>query len=334
MAPTGAASCQAYEQNRASHAWNSKPLPMATAHARWSALPPSHRGFSTSSAAERDLREDPFDLSGTAGHDVTAQQPSVERAETFARRRAGSDENSANTISPLSATSSAGRFDLNYRLATDTLRDEGRYRVFQNVNRIAEKFPHAVWHAPDGTEKDVVTWCTNDYLGMGQTPEVMSAIQEAVQCAGTGSGGTRNISGTNAGHVQLEEELADLHGKEAALVFSSCFVANDALLSTLPMLMPDLHVFSDQGNHASIIQGIKHAGPSVSKAVYRHNDVDHLDELLSNAPSSASKLVVFESVYSMSGTVSDIGATCDVSPSHVWELPHRLPARCTRQCVD
>ena len=160
---------------------------------------------------------------------------------------------------PVSETTSGGSFESNYRQVADGLKEEGRYRVFQNVNRVHREFPHAVWHMEDGTTQEVVTWCTNDYLGMGQHPDVTGAMTDAIDRFGGGSGGTRNISGTNQGHVSLEEELASLHGKEAALVFSSCYVANDAILGMLPSFLPNVHIFSDQGNHASIIQGIHHA---------------------------------------------------------------------------
>ena len=252
---------------------------------------------------------------------------------------------------PLSETTSGGSFESNYRQVADGLKEEGRYRVFQNVNRVHREFPHAVWHMEDGTEQEVVTWCTNDYLGMGQHPDVTGAMTDAIDRFGGGSGGTRNISGTNQGHVSLEEELASLHGKEAALVFSSCYVANDAILGMLPSFLPNVHIFSDQGNHASIIQGIHHAKLSKKlggKHIYRarpptlpppshararstpfaldiqphllvsagHNDLEHLDELMASAPADAPKVVVFESVYSMSGTVSDIGATCELAAKY------------------
>jgi len=214
-------------------------------------------------------------------------------------------------------TTSGGQFEERFDRITQSLRQEGRYRIFQNVNRIAGGFPRAVWYDSRGEQKqDVITWCTNDYLGMGQARAVTESMHFAISKYGCGSGGTRNISGTNQGHVDLEIELADLHGKESALIFSSCYVANDALLSVLPDFMPGVHIFSDEGNHASIIQGIKHASQSPNfggKAIYKHNDLQHLASLMKAAPKSAPKIVAFESVYSMSGTTSDIGATCDVA---------------------
>jgi hypothetical protein len=183
---------------------------------------------------------------------------------------------------PVGAATSGGAWESAFQRVTNNLREEGRYRVFQNVNRVAGGFPHAVWYDQGGMKRDVITWCTNDYLGMGQTPPVTDAMHGAISTFGAGSGGTRNISGTNQGHVELEDELAELHNKEAALVFSSCYVANDALLSVLPSFLPGLQIFSDEGNHASIIQGIQHAKQSPhfgGKAVYRHNDLEHLEEV-------------------------------------------------------
>lgn len=224
----------------------------------------------------------------------------------------------ASSLVPLERiTTSRGRFEHKFDRATRRLRQEGRYRIFQNVNRIAGGFPRAVWHNPDGEQnQDVITWCTNDYLGMGQARTVTQSMQGAIAAFGCGSGGTRNISGTNQGHVDLELELAELHGKESALVFSSCYVANDAFLSVLPDFLPGVHIFSDEGNHASIIQGIKHASQSPNfggKAVYKHNDLEDLESLMGLVPESVPKVVVFESVYSMSGTTSDIRGTCDIA---------------------
>lgn len=222
----------------------------------------------------------------------------------------------AGAPTPLKETTSGGAFEPKYKAISGGLKKEGRYRVFQNVNRKHREFPHAVWHTADGAEKEVLTWCTNDYLGMGQHPEVTGAMNAAIDDFGGGSGGTRNISGTNQGHVELEAELASLHGKESALVFSSCYVANDAILGMLPAFLPNVQIFSDQGNHASIIQGIHHAKLSKQlggKHIYRHNDLEHLDELMAAAPPADPKVVVFESVYSMSGTVSDIAGTCDLA---------------------
>jgi len=194
-----------------------------------------------------------------------------------------------------------------FRAAVEKVRSEGRYRVFADLKRVRGEFPRAMWVGPDGSEKDVVVWCSNDYLGQGQNPVVLQAMHEAVDACGSGSGGTRNISGTNHYHVELEAELADLHGKEAALLFTSGYVSNEATLSTLYKILPGLVVFSDAFNHNSMISGIRHGGGS--KHVYRHNDLDHLEELLKAAPAGAPKLVAFESVYSMDGDIADIQGT-------------------------
>jgi len=194
-----------------------------------------------------------------------------------------------------------------FQAAVDTVRSEGRYRVFANLKRKQGNFPRAVWAKADGTEQDVVVWCSNDYLGQGQNPVVLEAMHKAIDETGSGSGGTRNISGTTWYHNELEAELADLHGKEAALVFTSGYVANDATLSTLYKVLPGLIIFSDAFNHNSMITGIRNGGGQ--KHVYRHNDLEHLEALLKAAPVNAPKLIAFESVYSMDGDISDIAGT-------------------------
>ena len=194
-----------------------------------------------------------------------------------------------------------------FKAAVEQVRAEGRYRVFADLKRHRGDFPRATWIDAQGAEKDVVVWCSNDYLGMGQNPAVLTAMHEAIDAAGSGSGGTRNISGTNHYHVELEAELADLHGKEAALLFTSGYVSNDATLSTLYKILPGLIIFSDAFNHNSMITGIRNGGGE--KRVYRHNDLEHLEELLKAAPAGAPKLVAFESVYSMDGDISDIAGT-------------------------
>ena len=194
-----------------------------------------------------------------------------------------------------------------FRSAVEQVRSEGRYRVFADLKRARGHFPRASWVGPDGSEKDVVVWCSNDYLGQGQNPIVLDAMHAAIDAGGSGSGGTRNISGTNHFHVQLEAELADLHGKEAALLFTSGYVSNDATLSTLYKILPGLITFSDAFNHNSMIAGIRNGGGE--KRIYRHNDLAHLEELLAAAPADAPKLVAFESVYSMDGDIADIPGT-------------------------
>ena len=204
---------------------------------------------------------------------------------------------------------------MNYDAALDAslqrLHDEGRYRTFIDIVRKKGHFPQAVWRRPDGSERDITVWCGNDYLGMGQHPEVLAAMHEALDTTGAGSGGTRNISGTTVYHKRLEAELADLHGKEAALVFSSAYIANDATLSTLRLLFPGLIIYSDALNHASMIEGVRRGGGA--KRIFRHNDVAHLRELLAADDPEAPKLIAFESIYSMDGDFGPIKAICDVA---------------------
>ena len=195
-----------------------------------------------------------------------------------------------------------------FRTAVEQVHSEGRYRVFADIKRRRGRFPHATRTRDDGSEQEVVVWCSNDYLGQGQNPVVVDAMKAALDQAGSGSGGTRNISGTTRWHVQLEEELADLHAKPKALLFTSGYVANEAALSTLARVLPGLIVFSDALNHASMIAGIRHGG--AQRHVFRHNDLEHLEALLAAAPPHAPKLIAFESVYSMDGDISDIAGAC------------------------
>lgn len=195
--------------------------------------------------------------------------------------------------------------------ALQRLHDEGRYRTFIDIEREKGNFPHAMWSKPDGSQKPVTVWCGNDYLGMGQHPEVLKAMHEALDATGAGSGGTRNISGTTVYHKRLETEIADWHQKEAALLFTSAYIANDATLSTLPKLFPGLIIYSDVLNHASMIEGIRRNGGG--KRVFRHNDVDHLRELLEKDDPEAPKLIAFESIYSMDGDFGPIEAILDLA---------------------
>ena len=204
---------------------------------------------------------------------------------------------------------------MDYSAALDTalqrLHEEGRYRTFIDIERRQGQYPRALWRRPDGAEREITVWCGNDYLGMGQHPAVLTAMHEALAATGAGSGGTRNISGTTVYHKRLEAELADLHGKEAALVFSSAYIANDATLSTLPKLFPGLIIYSDALNHASMIEGVRRNGGA--KRVFRHNDVQHLRELLAADDPAAPKLIAFESIYSMDGDFGPLAAICDLA---------------------
>ena len=194
-----------------------------------------------------------------------------------------------------------------------SLHAEGRYRVFADLKRRCGAYPQAD-QKKDGRVREVTVWCSNDYLGMSQSAVVRDAMHEAIDTVGAGSGGTRNISGTTRYHVELEAELADLHGKEAALLFTSAYVANDATLSTLVKLMPGTVIFSDEKNHASMIAGIRHGGGE--KRIFRHNDPSHLEELLAEYPASTPKIIAFESVYSMDGHIAPISAICDLAEKY------------------
>ncbi len=193
--------------------------------------------------------------------------------------------------------------------ALGRLHDERRYRVFADLERIAGRYPHAVWHSPRG-QRNIVMWCSNDYLGMGQHPKVVGAMVETATRAGTGAGGTRNIAGNNHSLIQLEQELADLHGKEAALVFTSGYVSNQTGISTLAKLIPDCLILSDALNHNSMIEGIRQSGTQY--IVFRHNDVAHLEELLRANPGRPI-LIVCESLYSMDGDVAPLAKICDLA---------------------
>ncbi len=204
-------------------------------------------------------------------------------------------------------------FDSLFQAQIDTLKDEGNYRVFAELERKCGKFPKAARHSGDGV-KDVTVWCSNDYLGMGQNPAVIDAMCEAVQRTGTGAGGTRNISGTNHDHLLLEAELADLHGKEAALLFTSGYVSNWAALSTLGSRLKDCVILSDAGNHASMIEGIRHS--RATKVLWKHNDVADLEAKLQALPADAPKIIAFESVYSMDGDICPMREIVELAEKH------------------
>ena len=205
------------------------------------------------------------------------------------------------------------RVDYNgiFQAAIDRLHDEGRYRVFIDVLRNKGAFPNARCFAGHNGPKPITVWCSNDYLGMGQHDSVVKAMEEALHDVGAGSGGTRNIGGNTHYHVDLEAELADLHGKEGALLFTSGYVSNEATLATLGKLLPGCVIFSDELNHASMIAGIRNSG--CEKRVFRHNDLEHLEQLLREEDPEAPKLIAFESVYSMDGDISPIASICDLA---------------------
>ncbi|MEE2921676.1 MAG: 5-aminolevulinate synthase [Pseudomonadota bacterium] len=194
--------------------------------------------------------------------------------------------------------------------ALNSIHGEGRYRVFVDLHRHKGRFPKATARFEDG-EREVTIWCSNDYLGMGQDDHVINAMHEAIDSFGAGSGGTRNISGTTRYHVDLERELADLHGKQSALLFTSGYVSNEATLSTLGKILPDLIIYSDSLNHASMIEGIRRSG--ADRRIFRHNDVDHLRALMENDDPDRPKLIAFESVYSMDGDFGRMEEICDLA---------------------
>jgi 5-aminolevulinate synthase len=201
-------------------------------------------------------------------------------------------------------------YDAYFAGALAQLRDERRYRVFADLERLAGRFPHAIWHSPQGP-RDVIVWCSNDYLGMGQHPKVIGAMVETATRMGTGAGGTRNIAGTNHPLVDLERELADLHRKEAALVFTSGYVSNETGISTIAKLLPNCLILSDELNHNSMIEGVRQS--RCEKQIFRHNDMAHLEDLLRAADPSRPKLIVFETLYSMDGDIAPTDRICDLA---------------------
>ena len=204
-------------------------------------------------------------------------------------------------------------YDRIFSGALDDIKEEGRYRVFMDIERKNGDFPAATWHTENG-EKDITVWCSNDYLGMGQHPDVIKAMKDAIDKVGAGSGGTRNISGTHHYHVLLEAELADLHDKEAGLLFTSGYISNETSISTIAKLLPGCIIFSDELNHASMINGVL-AG-KCEKRIFKHNSVEHLEQLLEEADPEAPKIILFESVYSMDGDFAPIEEFCDLADKY------------------
>ena len=201
-------------------------------------------------------------------------------------------------------------YEAYFERALARLHQERRYRVFADLERLAGRFPHAIWHSPSGP-REVTVWCSNDYLGMAQHPKVIGALVETAARIGAGAGGTRNIAGTSHAVVELERELADLHGKDAALVFTSGYISNQTGISTIAKLLPDCLILSDALNHNSMIEGVRQSG--CEKAIFRHNDTLHLEELLRKAGAQRPKLIVFETLYSMDGDVAPTERICDLA---------------------
>ena len=212
----------------------------------------------------------------------------------------------------------AEKYNGEFKKAVDGVRSEGRYRVFRDIRRHKGNFPLATWYKNDREEQDIVVWCSNDYLGMGQNDCVVEAVKSAVDSVGTGSGGTRNISGTTHYHVQLEKELASLHGKPRALVMTSGYVANEATIGVMSRILPGLIIFSDQMNHASMISGVKRAQQvgGCQKQIFKHNDLADLEAKLAAADPAAPKLIAFESVYSMDADIAPIEQICDLADKY------------------
>lgn len=208
----------------------------------------------------------------------------------------------------------AEKFSGAFRDAVNRVRAEGRYRIFRDIRRHCGQFPLATWYKDDNSEQKITVWCSNDYMGMGQNPCIVDAVKQAVDAVGTGSGGTRNISGTTHYHVQLEKELAELHAKDAALVMTSGYVANEATLGVMSKILPGLIIFSDEMNHASMISGISRA--RCEKRIFKHNDLDDLERMLADADPAAPKLVAFESVYSMDADIAPIAQICDLADKY------------------
>ncbi len=236
----------------------------------------------------------------------------MERAWHFDRKH-GMDDGGSPDYDPVQTWEDDMNYQRFFEDAIDQLHAERRYRVFADLERIVGRFPRALWRA-NGRAQEITIWCSNDYLGMGQHPDVVAAMQQAAGGMGTGAGGTRNISGTSNPLVQLEAELADLHGKEAGLVFTSGFISNEAAISTIARLLPNCLIISDELNHASMIEGVRRSG--AEKKIFRHNDVAHLESILQTVGRERAKLIVFESVYSMDGDIAPIEQIADLADQY------------------
>ncbi|EDV25337.1 uncharacterized protein TRIADDRAFT_55298 [Trichoplax adhaerens] len=238
---------------------------------------------------------------------------SGEHSENSSRRQGFSNPNQRQSVDHEYKTTREPLFSYNqfFNDQIELKKKNHTYRIFKEINRSATTFPLAKCHLPDQTRDEITVWCSNDYLGLSRHPKVISAVTEALKCCGTGAGGTRNISGTNSLHRRLEAELAQWHRKDAGLLFNSCYLANETAISTLAQQLPNCEIFSDAGNHASIIQGIRLS--KSPKFIFRHNDPEHLEELLSKSDRCKPKLVIFESVHSMTGDISPMKQLCDVA---------------------
>lgn len=271
------------------------------------------RNFVRSNASELRTFVQHCPIASNVANRAISDQPSSRAASSMPDLKK-LDVDAAAPVPPPAADAAAPltNYDRHFEALIRKKKADHSYRIFKKVNRLAgvDKFPKALEYST-GAEKEITVWCSNDYLGISSHPEVKAAVRDALEMHGAGAGGTRNISGNSLYHERLERKLAELHQKEAALLFTSCFVANDSTLFTLAKLLPGCHIFSDAGNHASMIQGIRNSG--VPKHIFRHNDPQHLEELLSKVDVSLPKIVAFETVHSMTGAVCPLEELCEIA---------------------